>query len=143
MKRQGLLRAGLALVVGLGVTAGLVRAQEPAYYIQNGRQIPVVGFAQPVAITPAELLMMDHVPQQAPPRRHPIKEYFQLKYQSHPCYCYADHNTLHSGTAKSECVFLFGSSRKFFNEQCEKGDDWPLPGYKSFYSPDGTYRGNR
>lgn len=43
------------------------------------------------------------------------------KMANHPCKCWSHHNYMGCGSFRSECRFIFGSCRQFFNEPCLKG----------------------
>lgn len=97
-------RAMLAAVLGLGVVAGLVRADGPGQprYYQNAQ-----------IYQPQGLLTHPYEPVKRPSRFH--------KPEPHPWCCWTHHNELGCNSAKASCAFIFGNCRTFFGEPCRKG----------------------
>jgi hypothetical protein len=120
-------RSLLAAALGLGVTAGLARADKPApgpvvsqpptAQTQTDRVVPI-----PDA-TMTESTPVDEYPVQV---KHPTLE--RLKsgkvcqaIASHlPLTCYGHHNDYACGSIHADLVFLFGSCRQFYGERCLK-----------------------
>ncbi len=105
---QSFRRALLASILGLGVIAGLARADghhQPPYYY----------YAQ--AYQPQALLVMP-----SPPPKFP----WLHRTDAHPWSCWTHHNDLGCSSLKSTCAFMFGSCRTFFGEPCRRGPR-PLP----------------
>ncbi|MCI0458323.1 MAG: hypothetical protein L0Z62_15270 [Gemmataceae bacterium] len=133
--QRHLSRTVLALVLGLGVLAGLIRAEPPP------------ARARPGPLVPAQLLQPIPAPQQSVATvvdegcdgqstrrigglRRPLRDWWQ---NHPPIGCWAHHNTLGCGSLQSECKFIFGSCRTFYGEPCFKGpppSPFP-PGYGS------------
>jgi hypothetical protein len=151
MTQRWLLRAGLAAAVGLGVLAGLARAQSPTQYvwppdfnpepvnvIENGMPKPLVpraaqgptGFEQ----YPGEGLAPRPTDHGGPVRNHlaSTRQAWRDFYRNHPWYCWAYLNPHLCSSWESERAFIFGSCREFFGEPCMKGPPQvPIPpGYK-------------
>ena len=126
--QQSFRRAVLASVLGLGVLAGLVRADghgQPPYY----------RYAYPYQ--PVELLT---APQ--PTKRHLFSNHRE---RVHPWSCWTHHNDLGCGSLKADCAFIFGSCRTFFGEPCYRTPPvLPLPpGYEGYYGYNGYNGYNR
>ena len=103
-------RAILALVIGLGVVAGLVRGQD-------ARPMPYANGSVPAANPPVVAAMP-----YAPPVVYPevqSKQPGMLEHLNrHGLHCFATIGSLGCGSCKSECQFLFGSCRTFFGVPC-------------------------
>ncbi len=102
-------RALLASILGLGVLAGLARADghhEPSYYRHAYTYQPQALLTSP----------------QPPPKHFP----WLHRTTAHPWSCWAHHNDYTTGSLKSNSIFIFGSSRTFFGEPCRKGPP-PFP----------------
>jgi hypothetical protein len=75
------------------------------------------------AVTPGEIMGMDHVPAAEsaacgkPIRMSFIKRWCQRK----GCCCAEHHNCLGCTSGKADCNFIFGSCRTFFSEPCTQG----------------------
>lgn len=105
MKRRWLVRVVLSVTIGLGVLAGLARAQEPP---------------------PVLLMPNSEIPEYlATPRTR-----LQAWWASLPGHCWSHPNAYLAGNCKSSVMFAFGSSRQFFGEPCLKG-----PPVSSFVEP--------
>jgi hypothetical protein len=118
---RDLSRAILALVLGMGVLAGLIRAEPPA--ATPGAIFPAQ-YLQPIPATeqPAETVLDEGCGGKSLRGRilpwHPLHDWVQ----NHPSIgCFAHHNTLGCGSLNSECKFIFGSCRTFYGEPCLKG----------------------
>lgn len=111
-------RALLASVLGLGVLAGLVRADghhQPPYY-----RYAQSYYTQDLLTTP-----------QQPAKQHPLLDRLHAhrwfdRSRTHPWSCWAHHNDPTCGSLKADCAFIFGSCRTFFGESCRQGPA-PLP----------------
>src|SRR5947209_13372277 len=57
-----------------------------------------------------------------PHQPHPVLKALHVPV---PLGCWASHNGYSCGSAKSECIFVFGSCRQFFGEPCLKGPPPP------------------
>jgi hypothetical protein len=117
--RTWLIQGRMAALLGLGIIAGSLRAQEreqlpnPYALPENQQVSPWGGLTHNVA-PPAP--WPQWMPVEPPPKDHlwngPVCRCLRsLSCWSHPdCYC--------CGSLKSECSFIFGSCREFFNEPC-------------------------
>jgi hypothetical protein len=116
-------RAILALVIGVGVVAGLVRGQD-------ARPMPPANAPAPSTTPPAVIISQDQQAapysqvQSAQPR---ILEHLNR----HGLHCFATLGSLGCGSCKSECQFIFGSCRTFFGEPCipDAGHGYGAYGY--------------
>ena len=102
-------RAMLAAVLGLGVVAGLVRAEghgQPRYY-QNAQ-----------VYQPQALLTSPEQTARRPSWFH--------RPQAHPLGCWTHHNEVGCSSFKSTSTYIFGNCRTFFGEPCRRGPS-PLP----------------
>jgi hypothetical protein len=152
-------RTILAVALGLGVTAGLVRAGEP--------------IAKPAALSGEEEAMLTRVvseplvpagvdgeseyavessPHHAPPKRHrlrpwagdrhyPLADWWRNRI---PLLCYSHFNDYSCGGVHSEYLFHFGSCRQFFGERCLKGPPPSIvPGFdpQAYGLDDGHHHG--
>lgn len=128
-------RALLAAALGLGVTAGLARAEEKA----PTQAAPAV--APQVEAVPHELAP-EAAPATAPApghhggARHPVlallrpRTYIEAVRSHLPLGCYGHHNDYSCSSLHAERTFLFGSCRQFYGERCLKGPPLsPVPGY--------------
>ncbi len=124
-------RSLLAAALGLGVTAGLVRAGDPV-----GVQAPVAASNLPDAGAP-EGVTEEGVPcgeagdgnpsnwSKLDPRRWKAAIRARL-----PLGCYGHHNHYSCSNLRAELVFLFGSCRQFYGEKCLKEPPVsPVPGF--------------
>ncbi len=103
-------RAILALVIGLGVVAGLVRGQDPRPMPLANGSIPPAA-PQPVFISQNSQASSYAQVQSEHPR---ILEHLNR----HGLHCFATLGSLGCGSCKSECQFIFGSCHTFFGEPC-------------------------
>jgi hypothetical protein len=129
MTRRGNVRAALAAVIGLGVAAGLARAQapgpacspEPLAVIEYGGGAPPPAAAPEVGFT----------------KKGPVRDW------AHDCFhkigvgCWSHHNMYTCSSFHSEFTFVFGSCRQFFGEPCLPGP--PQPPMPPGYGPPPTY----
>jgi hypothetical protein len=141
--RPWLLRALFAGTLGLGVLAGLGRADDPRPALPplaGGVDAspltfpagPLPGTGPEVWAGPPGLVEPGLAPAPYPERRRPL-----AWLRNHPWKCWAHHNTLGCGSCQSELAFLFGSCRTFFGEPCFKGPPpppWP-PGFGAGFGP--------
>ncbi len=113
-------RAMLAVVLGLGVLAGLVRADEH----HGSGPVQAGGHHEPAYYWHA----YTYQPQALLTSPHPHAKYFPGLHRTtaHPWCCWAHHNDYTTGSLKSNLIFIFGSSRTFFGEPCRKGPP-PFP----------------
>jgi len=137
MMRSLLRRALLAAVLGLGVTAGLARTEEPA------KALPLPAAATPhegaIHELPSSVVSEGAAPvaeEHAGCARHSLlallrpKTYIDAIRSHQSLGCYGHHNDYSCGSCQSECVFLFGSCRQFYGERCLKEPPLsPVPGY--------------
>jgi hypothetical protein len=100
-------RAVLASVLGLGVVAGLVRAQTP---VVPTAPAPVIIYQAPPGNDP--VLAPEGANNQS--GRRPLRDCLQ----KHGLACWSHHNSPGCGSLKAECKFIFGSCRDFFGEPC-------------------------
>jgi hypothetical protein len=102
-------RAVLALVIGLGIVAGLVRGQDMRPMPGATASIPTASSRAVVGVQYAA----DPYPQ-AQSARPRIVEHLNRQ----GLHCFATLGSLGCGSCKSECQFIFGSCRTFFGEPC-------------------------
>ncbi|MBI1917814.1 MAG: hypothetical protein HYS12_24225 [Planctomycetes bacterium] len=132
---SSLRRALLAAALGLGVTAGLARAEEK----ELGRPAPAV--VPPAEAVPQEVAL-EAAPEATPApgrhcgARHPVlallrpRTYVEAVRSHLPLGCYGHHNDYSCGSIHSELTFLFGSCRQFYGERCLKSPPLsPVAGY--------------
>ena len=145
--RSSLRRALLAAALGLGVTAGLARAEEKVL------ALPTPTVAPPTEMMPHEIAP-EAAAEAAPAQgqgcgtRHRVlallrpRTYIEALRSGQPLGCYAHHNDYSCGSLHSECTFLFGSCRQFYGERCLKSPPLsPVPGYDPAtltYTPPGA-----
>lgn len=115
-------RVFMALAIGLGVMAGVSRADGPPPPIT----VPSTGPAleQPMPFGDP-MVAGDMVPPGGPggpegPKKHRsfrecMHDYFTANI---PILCWSHHNSVGCGNFKSEFVFIFGSCRSFYGEPC-------------------------
>lgn len=121
-------RASLAAVVGLGVTAGLLRAGEYATVPYNyPAPVPpgVPNLPPGMSLYPGPMppvFAMPEPPQPPPTRGQAIKGWLQR----HNLCCWSHHNNAGCGSLASEWNFVFGSCRNFYSEPCFGGPAAPL-----------------
>jgi hypothetical protein len=123
-------RAALAALVGLGLAAGLARAQGPAPpFVPTADPQPAAiidyGAGGSAAATPPPEMPA------AAPSKGPVRDWAHKCLNAHGVCCWSHHNAYICGSWKSECTFVFGSCREFFGEPCLQGPPpppWP-PGY--------------
>jgi hypothetical protein len=103
-------RAVLALSAGLGIVAGLARAQDV-------RPTPVGNGSIPPATLPGTIIMPPYTPGPHPqtPPAHPLLEERLHRYGLH---CFAEINSLGCGSWKSDFQFVFGSCHTFYGQPC-------------------------
>ena len=139
-------RAVLSAALGLGVWAGLARAdglltpspapaQAPAAVVVNGiiytnsgvaaAPAPVPAPAPTVAPAPcASCAAAEALEQNG--QGHPVRDFLH-DHKPHLCWTHFNNNSC--GTAASEYAFIFGSCRTFFGEPCVSGPPGPaFPG---------------
>lgn len=136
MQQGWFARAVLAMALGLGVTAGLMRADE-ALPLPNPVAPPSPAIHYPAPLVEPAPYSSDVV---LPPRRvvgqGPI-EPSSLRERARACatryltatvpaFCWAHHNSPGCGNFYSEFNFIFGSCRTFYGEPCFRGPP-PLP----------------
>jgi hypothetical protein len=110
MKSWSFRRAMLALVIGLGIVAGLVRGQDVRPNVLANGPVPPSTSAPAVVMQDATANSYSHM-QPSHPR---IAEYLRRQGLN----CFATLGSLGCGSCKSECQFIFGSCRTFFGEPC-------------------------
>jgi hypothetical protein len=103
-------RAILALVVGLGVVAGLVRGQD-------ARTMPYANGSVPPANSPV-VAAIPYAPAGVYPEVQSNQPGMLNHLNRHGLNCFATLGSLGCGSCKSECQFIFGSCRTFFGEPC-------------------------
>jgi hypothetical protein len=138
MTRRWYVGAATAAVIGLGLAAGLARAQapgpdcspEPWAVIEYG------SVAQPGA--GAKHKGQDQNPQEPGfTKKGPVRDW------AHDCMhrigvgCWSHHNMYTCSSFHSEFVFVFGSCRQFFGEPCLPGP--PEPPMPPGYGPPPSY----
>jgi hypothetical protein len=165
MMQRWYLRAALSVLVGLGVSASLVRAQEPvpAPHAEQPGLAPVPT-AEPWAVieygagtaptygggTPA---LAGYPGSSYPPppdtpdvyRKGPFRDWARGCANKLGICCWSHHNSTTCSSWHSEFVFIFGSCRQFFGETCLKGPPQPpfppgygpLPDYNPTWGPNG------
>lgn len=138
MIRSLLRRALLAAALGLGVTAGLARADDPP-----SPPAPVI---EAEGTVPPGAVPSDGVPC-APPKHKFLsclrKRNVGQTVHKHPKVgCYANFNDFTCTNLHTELLWAFGSCRQFFGERCLKGPPpSPVPGFDPrtlTYTPPGT-----
>jgi hypothetical protein len=136
MQQGWFLRAVLAIALGLGVMAGLIRADEA---------LPLPNPAPPTAPVMSQAVPLGepaHYSQDAVLPEWPKVELNRpssLRERVHngitkrlvadvPAFCWAHHNSVGCGNFFSEFNFIFGSCRTFYGETCFKGPPpQPMP----------------
>jgi hypothetical protein len=141
MTRSLLRRALLAAALGMGVTAGLARADGPS-------PAPKTVVEGQVA-TSQDAVPQEGVPcDEGAPTHHKLawlrpRNVAQAVHNHGPIGCYANFNDYSCSSLHSECLWIFGSCRQFYGERCLKGPPpSPVPGFDPInltYSPPGTY----
>jgi hypothetical protein len=144
-------RTILAVALGLGVTAGLVRAGEPfaSPVTPNGDDQPMPSRVVseplvPTTVDGATEYAVEHEPEPQPAasangqRLSPKADdkHFPLAnwWRNHnPILCYSNFNDYSCGGVHSEFLFHFGSCRQFFGERCLKA---PPPSIVPGFDPD-------
>jgi len=107
------LRAGLlAGALGLGVMAGMLRADGPPPVPGPASSGPIVTYAGPSVEYPSTTSGPDDA---TGGRRRPIKDWVSS------WGCWSHHNSLRCGSLRADWNFVFGSCRTFFGERCLKG----------------------
>jgi hypothetical protein len=131
MQDKWIPRALFASVLGLGVTAGLIRADQPP--IPSPQVIVEPGPTSEVGGTVAMPGAAADI--KPTPRRHFVCDAIHKYIVSHPWYCWSHHNSVGCGSWKAEWDFLWGSCRTFYGEPCFKGPP-PPPNYLYYgYAP--------
>jgi hypothetical protein len=136
MNQRWLVRAALAVLLGVGVAAGSVRAQTPAP-LPNAEPWAVIEFGagtpRPASCPAAEPPAASHHSfcDWLHSRPRPIADHVHACMHAHGVGCWSHHNMYTCGSWKSECTFIFGSCREFFGEPCLPGPPPPPapPGY--------------
>jgi hypothetical protein len=118
-------RALLAVVLGLGVLAGLIRAEQPAPLPMPNpttpQVIPQIGPGNPVVSPSPDVLTPEIEPAApAPSRRHLLPRGHLVRdwWHNHAWTCWAPPEYPGCSSLKSECNFIFGSCRSFYGEPC-------------------------
>lgn len=160
MQRGWFARAVLAITLGLGVMAGLIRADD-ALPLPNPAPLesaPVImhpaSFGEPLHYSPPDAVLPEwrvaspgtSHPSSCRERIHACLTKWLVK--DVPAYCWADHNSVGCGNLKSEFHFIFGSCRTFYGETCFRGPPpqpipagyWYGPGYPYGPEPQGGCR---
>jgi hypothetical protein len=138
MTQRWYVRAALAVLVGMGATAGLTHAQQPAPAPAPGKEPwAVIEYGAGAPLSP------DAAPTTEAPGapRRPVLDWLHSRPRPivdhvHDCMhakgvgCWSHHNAYLCGSWKSECTFVFGSCRAFFGEPCLPGPPAPpaVPG---------------
>jgi len=131
MTQREFIRATLAALIGLGVTIGLARAQQPAPQpAANAEPWAVIEYGGGAPPPPPPALN-DEVP--AFPRTGPVRDWFYDCAHKKGVGCWSHHNYYGCSSWKSEGTFIFGSCRSFFGEPCLAGP--PQPPYPPGYEP--------
>ncbi len=135
MTQRWYVRAALAAVVGMGVAAGLVRAQAPAPApVASPEPWAVIEYGAAGEPPPAA------APAPEPPgfaHKGPVRDWVHDCLHKHGVGCWSHHNMYTCSSWKSECTFVFGSCREFFGEPCLPGP--PQPPMPPGYGPPPTY----
>lgn len=138
MTQRWYVRAALAALIGMGVAAGLARAQPPApgpdpqpwavIEFGSGGQLPPPA---PAAEAPAA----PHRPVRdwIHNRPHPVQDHIHDCLHEHGLGCWSHHNAYLCSSWKSEHTFIFGSCREFFGEPCLPSA--PPPPFPAGYGP--------
>jgi hypothetical protein len=131
MPQGWFLRAVLAIALGLGVTAGLIRADE-ALPLPNPvpPSAPVIDHSVPLgeSFHHSQDVVLPEWPAvgQGPGYPSSFRERLHncvTKYVAAnvPAFCWAHHNSVGCGNFCSEFNFIFGSCRTFYGETCFRG----------------------
>lgn len=108
-------RAALAAIIGLGVWAGLARADKPVWKYHNGMTEAPPG------------VIADQRSRR--PFMQKIRSFLKVP-------CWASFNGYTCGSCRSEMTFIFGSCRSFFGEPCLNGPPpSPLPPWLNMGTP--------
>jgi len=129
MIQRWYIRAALAAVIGLGITAGLARSQEPVAPPQRTTEPWAVIEYGNAGVAPQPVL-------EAPPEwphKGPVRDWVHDCMHRGGVGCWSHHNTFTCGSFKSEWTFIFGSCKEFFGEPCLPGP--PQPPYPPGYGP--------
>ena len=136
MQQRWFARAILAITLGLGVMAGLIRADEtlplPNPVAPAGPVLsPAAPPGEPVHY-PADVVLPEW-PRVAPGPGQPASFgerahncITKVLAANVPAFCWANHNSVGCGNFCSEFNFIFGSCRTFYGEPCFRGPP-PLP----------------
>jgi len=143
-------QAILAAAMGLGVWAGLARAQglasasqageptpqsPPAVIVVNGATYVLAPSQTPPTAPVVPAVYPEHTPDPsvpvAPPNPPASANNWWVNHKHFGCW--ANFNGYSCGSWESEAAFIFGSSRNFFGEPCAKGP--PPPAYPGEYIP--------
>jgi hypothetical protein len=131
MPQGWFLRAVLAIALGLGVTAGLIRADE-ALPLPNPvpPNAPVINHSVPSGepFHHSQDVVLSEWPTVGQGLGHPssfrervhncVTKYLAANV---PAVCWAHHNSVGCGNFCSEFNFIFGSCRTFYGETCFRG----------------------
>ena len=139
MQQGWFARAVLAIALGLGVMAGLIRADE-ALPLPSAAppSAPVVmqhgPLGEPDYYVPQDAVLPEwRVVPQGPGHPSSFRERVRNCVTNFlaadvPAFCYAHHNSVGCGNFKSEFNFMFGSCRTFYGESCFRGPPpQPMP----------------
>jgi hypothetical protein len=135
MRQQWLLRALLAGTVGLGIVAGLARAESPSPPLAGQVGGPVVSAIPEGAVwSGEEAAGSSDCGCGGAGGHHLLQHSHVLGWLHNNCGCWSHHNSFGCGSCLSEYKFVFGSCRSFFGEPCMHGPPPspippPLPGY--------------
>ncbi len=120
-------RAVVAAVIGMGVLAGLLRADEQT------TASPVTGPMMVQETVPATQQAVATASLGADPGQWQVRKHNWW-------HCWSHHNTLGCGSFKSDFMFIFGSCRTYYGEPCLKGPPPPPPWMQGLDAAPGSCR---
>jgi hypothetical protein len=140
MRQRWLLRALWAGTVGLGIMAGLARADSPTPPMAVPSAGPAVTTVPQGAVLPEGASWSGEAPAGADcgcgggSGHHLLHRSHLFNWLHDNCGCWSHHNSWGCSSCQSEFNFVFGSCRTFFGEPCLHGAPPspippPLPGY--------------
>jgi hypothetical protein len=129
----------LLIVAATAAVSGALRAQDPlppanlpgATPAEAGMEMfaPLPGGIVPPSsgyfVPPHEPKMVPDPDRPVPPprTRQPVRDFADKTRVN----CWATHNALGCGSLQATCVFMFGSCRQFFDEECVKAPPHSVP----------------
>jgi hypothetical protein len=110
-------------VAGLGLWAGLARANEPTPGVPGQLFYPHNQISPPPATPPTQVGPTQYVPPQYPPLPYDPNNprWIGTCLQRFGVGCWSHHNCIGCSSLRSSLTFCFGSCRAYFNEPCLHG----------------------